>query len=100
MAHARTKVVRSHGEPVVWTPLAWWRTVSAPLRVAACATVLLAFFLGVGLGRGVFVSGNNQTIMAEAAESIDGFEWFSPTPPVSLGSTYLLLASNDPGGKN
>ena len=94
MAHARTRAVRSREGSVVWSPLEWWRMVSTPLRLAACATVLLAFFLGVGLGRGVFVSGNNQTTVAEAA-SIEGFEWFSPTPPASLGSTYLLLASNN-----
>jgi hypothetical protein len=73
--------------------------VSAPLRLTACATVLLAFFLGVALGRGVLVFGNNQTTVAGAA-SMEGFEWFSQTPPASLGSTYLMLASNDVGGMN
>ena len=99
MAHARTRVVRSHEGLVAWSPLDWWRMVSAPLRLAACAIVLLAFFLGVALGRGAFVSGDNQTTVAGAA-SMEGFEWFSQTPPASLGSTYLMLASNDVGGMN
>lgn len=96
MARARTRAVRSHVEPVTWRPLEWWKMASAPLRAAACVTVLLAFFFGVALGRGVLVFGNNRTIMAKA-ESIEGFEWFSPTPPASLGSAYLMLASNDTG---
>ena len=99
MARARTRAVRSHEGPVTWSPLEWWRMVSVPLRLAACATVLLAFFLGVALGRGVLVFGNNQTTVAGAA-SMEGFEWFSQTPPASLGSTYLMLASNDVGGMN
>jgi anti-sigma factor RsiW len=99
MARARTRAVRSHEGLVAWSPLDWWRMVSAPLRLAACATVLLAFFLGVALGRGAFVSGDNQTTVAGAA-SMEGFEWFSQTPPASLGSTYLMLASNDVGGRN
>ena len=99
LARARTRAVRSHWEPVTWTPLEWWRMASAPLRAAACTAVLVAFFLGVGLGRGVFVFGDNQTTMAEA-KSIEGFEWFSPAPPASLGSPYLLLASNDAGDEH
>jgi hypothetical protein len=71
--------------------------VSVPLRLAACATVLLAFFLGMTLGREVFLSGNSQVAAAGAA-SVEGFEWFSQTPPASLGSTYMTLASNDMGG--
>ena len=99
MACARTRAVRSHEGPVTWSPLEWWRMVSGPLRLAACVTVLLAFFFGLALGRGAFVSGNNQATVAGAA-STEGFEWFSQTPPASLGSTYLMLASNDVGGMN
>lgn len=100
MARARTRAARSNVEPITWNPLEWWRMTSAPLRVAACTAVLLAFFLGVALGQNIFVFGSNQTTMAESVESIEGFEWFSPTPPASLGSTYLMLASTDAGGKN
>lgn len=100
MVRARTRAVRSHVEPVTRNPLEWWKMASAPLRTAACTAVLLAFFLGVGLGQSVFVFGNNQITMAKAAESIEGFEWFSPTPPASLGSTYLLPATNNAGGGN
>lgn len=73
--------------------------LSSPLRLAACATILLAFFLGLVLERGAFFPGNNQAAVAGAA-SMEGLEWFSQTPPASLGSTYLMLASNDMEGMN
>jgi len=96
IALARTRAARPQ-RPVTWSPVEWWRMVSVPLRLAACATVLLAFFLGMTLGREVFLSGNSQVAAAGAA-SVEGFEWFSQTPPASLGSTYMTLASNDMGG--
>jgi anti-sigma factor RsiW len=99
MARARTRPVLSDEGPVMWSPLEWWGMRSAPLRLAACATVLFAFFLGLTLGRGDFLSPDNQASVAGAA-SVDGFEWFSQTPPASLGSTYLMLASNEAGDMN
>lgn len=98
MALARTRAICPQ-MPVTWSPLEWWRMVSAPLRLAACATVLLAFFIGITIGRDVFFSGNRQATTAGVA-SLDGFEWFGQTPPASLGSTYLMLASNDMKGMN
>jgi hypothetical protein len=83
----------------MWSPLEWWRSLSTPLRLAACATVFLAFFLGVALGPDAFVAGNNQATVSGAA-SMEGFEWFSQMPPASLGSTYLMLTSNDVEGIN
>jgi len=93
---ARTRAARPQ-RSVTWSPLERWRVMSVPLRLAACTTVLLAFSLGLILGQGAFLSGNNQSTAAIAA-SMEGFEWFSQTPPASLGSTYLMLASNDMGG--
>ena len=97
MALARTRATRPKNL-VTWSPLEWWQMVSAPLRLAVCATVLLAFFLGLTIGRGTFFSGNN--LASAAGAGMEGFEWFSQTPPASLGSTYLTLASNDMGGMN
>jgi len=37
------------------------------------------------------LSGYPQNLVAQT-ENIDSFEWFSPTPPASLGSAYLALA--------
>jgi len=41
------------------------------------------------------MSGSSRTTVAEA-ENLDGFEWFGPAPPASLGSAYLTLASTSP----
>jgi anti-sigma factor RsiW len=78
--------------PLDWQPLQWLLDLSAPMRLAACALVLLACLLGMFMSKELSFSGNHQTSVAEA-ENLDGFEWFSPTPPASLGSAYLSLAS-------
>jgi hypothetical protein len=62
------------------------------MRLAACAMVLLACLLGMFMSRDLSMSGSSRITLAEA-ENLDGFEWFSPTPPASLGSAYLTLAS-------
>lgn len=97
MALALTRVASLQGPPVTRSPWERWRIVPVPMRFAACATVLLAFALGLTMGRGIFLSGNGQVAAAGAA-SVEGFEWFSQTPPASLASTYMTLASNNMGG--
>lgn len=78
--------------PGFWPPHRWLQELSVPMRVAACAVVLLAFVLGLTMGREVSLFGSPRGI-APIEESLDGFEWFSPTPPLSLGSAYLTMAS-------
>jgi len=78
--------------PMDWQPLRWIFDLSVPMRLAACAMVFLACFLGIFMSKELSLSGNRQASVAEA-ENLDGFEWFSPTPPTSLGSAYLALAS-------
>ena len=78
--------------PLDWQPLQWLLDLSAPMRLAASAVVLLACLLGMLMSKELSLSGYHQTSVAEA-ENLDGFEWFSPTPPASLGSAYLSLAS-------
>lgn len=80
--------------PLEWQPLRWLLDLSVPMRVAACTVVLMACLLGMFMSREVSLSGNQQTSIVET-ENLDGFEWFSPTPPASLGSAYLTLASAD-----
>jgi hypothetical protein len=63
------------------------------MRVTACAMVLLACLLGVFMSKEL--SGNRQVLPAEEV-SLDGFEWFDPTPPGSLGYAYLSLALTIP----
>jgi hypothetical protein len=78
--------------PLGWQPLRWLIDLSVPMRLAACAMIFLACLLGMFMSKEISLSGNHQTPIAEA-ENLDGFEWFGPTPPASLGSAYLSLAS-------
>lgn len=98
MAEARSRVSvaekRKSFFPLEWRPLLWFRELSVPMRVAACTVVLMACLLGMFMSRELSLSGNQRTSVART-ENLEGFEWFSPTPPASLGSAYLTLASAD-----
>ena len=78
-----------------WQPLRRLFDLSVPMRLAACTMILLACVMGVFMSRDLSLSGSSRTNVAEV-ENLDGFEWFSPTPPASLGSAYLTLASTTP----
>jgi anti-sigma factor (TIGR02949 family) len=96
MAEARRRDPLVKGKksffPLGLQPLQWLLDLSTSMRLAACAMFLLACLLGMFMSKELSLSGNRQTTVAEA-ENLDGFEWFSPTPPASLGSAYLTLAS-------
>jgi anti-sigma factor RsiW len=85
--------------PLGWQPFQWLLDLSAPMRLAACAVAFLACLLGVSMSKELSLSGNPQNLVAQT-ENIDGFEWFSPTPPASLGSAYLALALVTPGDQS
>jgi len=99
MAEARRRAPLAKEEksffPLGWQPLRWLLDLSVPMRLAACAMVLLACLVGMLMSKELSLTGNRQTLVAEA-ENLDGFEWFSPTPPASLGSAYLTLALTTP----
>jgi hypothetical protein len=73
--------------------LQWLSELSIPVRMAACTTVLLAFFLGMTMSREISLSGNHHAAASREA-GMEGFEWFSPVPPESLEHTYMILASS------
>lgn len=79
--------------------LHWLLELSIPVRLAACTTVLLAFFLGMTMSREISLSGSRQAAASREA-GLEGFEWFSPAPPESLEHAYMILASSlyDTGG--
>jgi anti-sigma factor RsiW len=99
MAEARRRALPAPGTgPLLgidWMPLRWFADLTVPMRLAACAMVLLACLLGMFMSRDLSLSGSPWTTVADA-ENLDGFEWFSPTPPTSLGSAYLTLALTTP----
>jgi len=84
-----------------WWPLGWFSSLSTPMRLATCALILLASFLGLSMSRGISLSGGRQP-GAALSENVEGLEWFGPTPPESLGSAYLTLAATslDDGGSS
>ncbi len=72
-----------------WNPLQWLAGLSAPMRLAACATVLLALVAGLSLdGRDVII----RNALTEQGEELHGLEWFSPVQPGSIGSIYIAMA--------
>ena len=99
MAEARRRALPEPGKrPLLgldWMPLRWFADLTVLMRLAACAMVLLACLLGMFMSRDLSLSGIARTTVVEG-ENLDGFEWFSPTPPTSLGSAYLTLASTTP----
>ena len=77
--------------PLHWQPIQWLLDLSAPMRLAACVVVFLACLLGMSMSKELSLSRNPQNLVAQT-ENLDGIEWFSPTPPASLGSAYFALA--------
>jgi anti-sigma factor RsiW len=100
MAEAQRRALPAPGKrPLLgldWMPLRWFADLTVPMRLAACAMVFLACLLGMFMSRDLSLSGSPRTNVVEA-ENLDGFEWFSPTPPTSLGSAYLTLALTTTG---
>ncbi len=78
-----------------WQPVRWLFDLSFSMRLAACSMVFLACLLGVFMSKELYMSRNIQTASANA-QNLEGFEWFSPTPPASLGSAYVSLAWTTP----
>lgn len=87
MAEARKR--QPTGIPGRRSPLPWIGGLSAPMRLAACATVLLAVVMGWSLdGKWPAQEGLNR----EQGRNLYGLEWFAPVPPGSIGSFYIAMA--------
>jgi len=75
--------------PLAWNPVQWVVDLSAPMRLAAGVTVLLALVAGLSLdGRGVA----ERVARVEPGRNLSGLEWFNPTPPGSIASIYVAMA--------
>ena len=81
--------------PYTWQPFQWLSDLSAPMRLAASAVVLMACLMGIYMSKELSQPRNFQNLTAQT-ENLEGFEWFNPTPPTSLGSAYLALAEIAP----
>ena len=85
----RVKIPAGPSPFPAWNPLRWIAGLSAPMRLAACATVILAIVLGLSVG------GKNvtrQNVFAQQGKDLYGLEWFAAVPPGSIGSIYLAMA--------
>lgn len=99
MSEARKRMIAAPeptpSRPVWRQPLRWFAALSAPMRAAAGAMIFLACLLGFLLSKESSWPGRQQEFTAGTA-STNGLEWFSATPPESLGSIYLTYASATP----
>ena len=77
-------------QPIVWNPLRWIAELSAPMRIAACVTMLLAFVIGLSMDGGRLTRGGRNS---EPGKNLYGFEWFEPAPPGSIGSIYIAMTT-------
>jgi len=95
MAEAKTRLPETKAKwvlpPVTWDPLRWFLKFSAPMRLAACATVLLACVVGLTMDGGLLVDKQGQ--VKGSVQNLYGLELFDPTPPGSVDSIYLAMAS-------
>jgi len=93
MAEARRRqsagVPERHSHLPVWNPLEWITGLSASMRLAALATVLLALVAGLSFDGGHLTRRN---VSIEEGKDLYGLEWFAPVPPGSIGSIYISMA--------
>ena len=75
-----------------WNPLAW--RLSAPMRVAAAAVLVVGLGLGISLGRGVWRSPSSvETVAQGDAVAVYNLDYLTEAPNDSLAQSYLALVS-------
>lgn len=95
MAEAQRKTCvaeKKKSRALPWQPVRWLFDLSFAMRLTTCVMIFLACFLGAYMSSVLSIPRNIPTAHSE---SLEGLEWFSPTPPSSLGSAYLSMASNE-----
>lgn len=99
MAEAKRKTPiankRTPFSPREWPSTQWLHELSASMRAAVCAAALVACLLGMFMSKEFAFDAHRPASVGEP-ENLAGFEWFSPTPPASLGSIYLSYVSAMP----
>jgi len=77
-----------HSPSPTWNPFQWVAGLSTSMKIAACATVLLAIGAGLALGGANVTRGN---VLIEQGIDLHGVEWFAPVPPGSISSIYIAM---------
>lgn len=90
MAEARRRQSVVAPKRSEWNPLRWVAGLSAPMRIAACVAMLLAFVTGLSLDGG-WMTG--QVMNTEPEKNLSGLEWFDPALPGSIGSVYIAMTT-------
>ncbi len=94
MSRARYRITRQR---VAWSPIQWWRTVSAPLRGAAAAVLVLGLLGGWAMGRAALgAKGSRPAGLAPSRDALDGYnvDYLDDAPQDSLAGSYLALVSH------
>lgn len=63
--------------------------LSVSMRLAACATVILALVTGAAIDGTRVIDGN---VLVEQEKELYGLGLFAPVPPGSIGSVYIAMA--------
>jgi len=69
-----------------------FQSMSYPVRLAACGTVIAASLVGVLMADRISPADRRNAVIV-AARELDGLEWFGASPPVSVAAAYMAAAS-------
>ena len=84
-----------------WSPVAWWRSMSSPLRAAAALALIVGLTAGIALGRAVQPETAQPGPVAEDDPAAPyRLDYLGHAPAGSLPDRFLsLVASTDEGGR-
>ncbi len=86
------RILKGRLAPLAWTPFRWIAELSVPMKLATCATVLLALVAGLSLnGRDI----TRRNMLVEQGKDLYGLEWFAPVQPGSIGSVYIAMTDEN-----
>jgi anti-sigma factor RsiW len=96
-ALARRRIARPAPAASSWSLVAWWRTVSMPMRATAAAVLV------IGLASGVLMGWNTWQAPSAPADQVTsqadplapyGVDYLTDAPDGSLAQTYLALVAS------
>lgn len=94
MAAARQR--KSMVSNAAWNPLRWWQRASAPMHIAAAATLLIGLAIGLMMGWTTAKSSGRPPV-AERSDLLGTYQldFLSEAPQGSLANTYLTFVMVD-----
>ena len=96
MLAARQRQTARPAPILLWNPLAW--RLSAPMRVAAAAILIVGLGLGILMGHGAWRGPSPAKAVAQADPlAIYNLDYLTDAPNGSLAQSYLALVSGQDG---